>query len=265
MSLLQAPQSALNGIQSGRNYIDNLANKAIVKPKFAKGIGGFVFDYNGQEDVTWAADITDHYVENNTPVQDHIAIKPLKVVLRGFIAELVLQKPQGLIGALDTIQNRLTAVPAYLGRYTPGAIQDAQKFITKATNTVNKIDQAIGRIKNIVGFFTAPGETKQTKAFNTLLALANTRQVMVVETPYKVIDNMAIENVTFIQDDNTRELTDISVTLKEMRFVDLKTTTDINANRRTQMSQTSTDKGKTSGTPVSAAYKGFQKLGWVAP
>src|SRR5262245_9752879 len=109
----------LQTIQNGRNYLDGLANKYIVRPKTVLGIGGFVFDYEGDTRVSRQADITDHYAENNDFINDHMAMRPFRLTLRGLVSELVFEKPRGILGALQTIQSRLGVVPAYLGKYTP--------------------------------------------------------------------------------------------------------------------------------------------------
>lgn len=262
MALVETAKQGLQGVQNGRSYLDNLANKFVVKPKTAKGIGGFVFDYEGEANLQIQADITDHYAENNTAIQDHIAIHPIKITLKGFIAELVMRKPTGLAGALEQIQNRLTTVPAYLGKYTPGAVATIQKALTTAQNTVNTIDQSLARVKNIVGLFdkSVLGRTAQEKAYNKLQSLMVTKQLMFVETPYGTFNNMAIESLIMVQDDSTKEWSDITVSLKRLNLVDVQTSTiDFRAGRNVQQSQLPVDKGSTKGTPenVSIAYKVF--------
>jgi len=265
MALTQLPKS---GTQTGfdpRAYVDGLANKFIVKPKTVTGIGGFVFDYEGETNVSIQADITDHYLETNEPVQDHIAIHPIKMTLRGYVAELVQLKPTGLLGALEQIQNRLTTVPAYLGKYTPGAISTIQKAISKTQNTVNTIDQSLARIKNIVGLFSksVQGRTNQERAYNKLQSLMVTRQLMFVETPYGTFNNMAIESLVLVQDDTTKMWSDITVTMKRMNFVDIQTSTlDFRSGRNGPQSQGTVNQGATSGTPVdsSVLFKGLNAL-----
>lgn len=262
MALTEIPKAGLQTIQNGRNYVDGLANKFIVKPKNAKGIGGFVFDYEGETNLTIQADITDHYNEDNTAVQDHIAIHPIKLTLRGFVAELVLKPPQGILGALSSIQNRLTTVPAYLGKYTPGGLATIQKALTKTQNTVNTIDQSLARVKNIVGMFdkTAPGRSAQEKAYNKLQSLMVTKQLVFVETPYGTFNNMAVESLVLVQDELTKQWSDIVVTMKRMNFVSINTATvDFRDGRNVQQAKDPTSKGSTKGTPenVSIAYKLF--------
>ncbi len=256
MALVQSAQTGLGNLnlQDGNNYLNTIANKFIVKPKTASGIGGFVFDYEGEDTVTYQADITDHYLESNDAVQDHIAQRPARIVLRGFVSELVSKQPAGIVGALNTIQNKLTAVPAYLGKYTPGAIAAIQRGITTAQTTVDRINLGLAKVQNIVGFLpgAAPHKSKQQKAFAQLTALWQSRQVFTVETPYRYFDSMVIETLSFVQPEETRDMTDISVTLKQMRFVQVASVSNIDTfgGRAAVQRQPQAAQGKTQGTPV---------------
>ncbi len=257
MSLTADAQTGLGSLnlQDGNNYINSAANKYIVKPKNLKGINGFVFDYEGETNLTLQADITDHFLETNDPVQDHIAIRPIKITLKGYVGELVQKAPQGLVGALASIQNRLTTVPAYLGRYTPSALSTIQKSITQAQNTVNTINQGLARVQNIIGLFpgATPQKSKQQKAFAQLQSLYLTRQVFTLDTPYGPFDSMVIETLTFVQPEDTKYWSDITVTLKQLRFVDtqsVQATSGAFGGRGAQQRQDLTSQGKTKGTPV---------------
>ena len=95
---------ATNTIQSDRPSIyDTLSTlqtsnpdqyAAIVRPDNPpSGIGGFVFDIPGDEEVRMKANISRHYVESNVPIADHIALEPEQITLRGMVAEIaVVQK-----------------------------------------------------------------------------------------------------------------------------------------------------------------------------
>ncbi len=266
MALVQTAQSGLGNLnlQDGNNYLNTLANKFIVKPKTASGIGGFVFDYEGETTVQSQAEITDHYLESNDPVQDHIAIKPFRLTLRGYTGELAQKSPGGVVGALSIIQNKLTAVEAYAGKYTPGALLAIQRAVTTAQNTVNQINLGLAKIQNIVGFLpgAAPQKSKQQKAFAQLVALQTSRQVFTVETPYRYFDSMVIESLTFIQPEDTKDWSDISITLKQMRFVQVQTVSTSNdtfGGRAAYQRQDPVSQGKTQGAavPTSLLFKAF--------
>lgn len=257
MSFVQPVKSGLESVQNGRNYLDTLANRFVVKPKTVRGIGGFVFDYESETTVQLQADITDHFAENNTSIQDHIAQRPARINLRGFVAELAVKAPEGLHGLFTAIQSKLGVVPAYLGDYTPQALQKVQAVLTQTQSVVNRIDQGLARVKNIVQVFdnSAPEPTKQAKAYAQLEALYLSKQVFVVETPYKMFDNMVIESLSISQDETTRDWSDISVGLKQVRFAEVRLVADDGtfASRTAAQRAAVADKGKTKGQEVSVS------------
>jgi hypothetical protein len=262
MAILQVAKTGLGAVQNGRAYLDELANKYILKPKSANGIGGFVFDYEGEAGIHIRADITDHWAENNTAIQDHIAVHPTRITLRGLVGELVMAKPTGILGVLDAIQDKLGQVPAYLGKYTPQALGKVQKAVSKAQSTVNTVDQALSRVQNIVGLFdkSVLGLTKQQKAYQKLQGLLVSKQLLIIVTPFGTHNNMVAESISLIQPEETKSIADISVTLKQMRFVDTQTTyAFFKGGRLAQQSQSQTDKGKTTGAQadVSILYGTF--------
>jgi hypothetical protein len=248
-------------LQDGQNYLNSLANKFIVRPKTAKGIAGFVFDYDGDSTVTLSSEITDHYLESNDPIQDHIAQKPVRITLRGFVSELAQKAPEGIVGALSTIQNKLTAVPAYIGRYTPGAVQGIQKGINAAQATVNEINLGLSKVQNIVSFLptllpsSSPRQTKQQAAFAQLASLWESRQIFTVETPFRYFDAMAIESLSFLQPEDTRDWCDITVTMKQLRFVETRTisSSSVFSGRSAIQRQGKANQGKTQGTPIESS------------
>lgn len=261
----------VNMALKGRSALDELANNYLVKPASAEGIAGFLFDYEGETQIVVDDEITDHYTESNRFFQDHDAHKPLEITMRGFVGELVAQAPQGVTGALSILQNKLTTLPALLGKYTPGALSKVQGAINSATNTVNKIDNYISRAKNIMGLVAggSAAPTKQAQAFGKLMALRDTSQVFNLVTPFgfmaegdpatgKAVPRcFVIKHLVFIQAEETRQWADIAVTLKEVRFAEV-TASDKgqspaaalqnNAGRAALQRMTQTVKGKAQGT-----------------
>ncbi len=217
-------QDLLNGVTSSN---PNQGKYVLIPPKgFLGGIGGFVFDYEQDDDIMLDAEITDHYAEDNSAVQDHIALKPYRITMRGFVSELILPAPsQGIFGAMTTLQQKLGTVPAYLGKYTPQGLQKLTNSISKGVSTVqnyaNEVGQYLNQAKNaaaLLGGATA-APTKQQKAFITLATLRDTRQIFNVLTPWVFLSGMAIESLTMTQPEATESKSDISVTMKQMRFV----------------------------------------------
>lgn len=74
--------------------LEVLQQRAIVRPQNPPpGIAGFLFDIPEEDQISLSADVTDHYLEDNTSVVDQIALKPEEVTVRGLVAELTSMQP----------------------------------------------------------------------------------------------------------------------------------------------------------------------------
>jgi len=63
---------------------------ALVTPEnLPLGVAGFLFDIEGEEIFELRSDITDHYVEDNTTIQDQWGRLPERITLNGYVGELV--------------------------------------------------------------------------------------------------------------------------------------------------------------------------------
>ena len=61
---------AENNVALVKSSFDNY----VVRPTNKFGLGGFVFDVASETETRMEADITDHYVEDNSAIQDHIGV-----------------------------------------------------------------------------------------------------------------------------------------------------------------------------------------------
>ena len=63
---------------------------ALVTPEnLPLGVAGFLFDIEGEDVFELRSDITDHYIEDNTTVQDQWGRLPERITLNGYVGELV--------------------------------------------------------------------------------------------------------------------------------------------------------------------------------
>lgn len=261
----------LNMVTSARSVADGIAN-FILKPANAKGLTGFIFDYEGETVVHHQSEITDHYTEQNTFINDHAAQKPARITLRGFVGELVDNPNVGVLGAINTLQSKLTTLPAILGKYTPAVVQKIAAETTKATNVVNKVDNAISRAQNIVGLIlgSTPAATKQQKAYQQLYCLWQANAVFTLDTPFNYFKSVIIESMTFVQDETTKQWSEISVTVKEVRFTGVvpagpglspQLAAQEIAGRAAKQRQAQTNQGNAQGTSVPLPKLDFSVFG----
>lgn len=252
MSLgLITPERVQMSLNAGSYLNSKVA--AIVSPKHAEGINGWVFDIPKSEQVRLSSDITDHYMENNSFVNDHIVDRPIEITLSGFVGELVWKKPTGFGADLNFFSGSLSVVDAYLGDYSPQELQKQQNLLGEIQKNNNFVKQIVQKTTNIVKSFSGDGQSKtlQQVAYNELKALKDNRSLLKVQTPFAYFENMLIQEITFVQGEDSNSYCDISITLKEARFAEISVVSfdeDLLPSRNQQQDTKESDNGTIKGT-----------------
>lgn len=174
------------------------------------------FDIPAQETVTHEADVTEHYTESGSYIEDHIIIKPIKIQLGGFIGELVHKRDNSDSGGNSaTVASKLTDVDAYHDEQTD---QGSQIQTASQTKAQEDIDSAQSETEQYNG--TAESQSLQTQAYNQIISIFKAKQVVSCQTPWAIFDSMLIESVVAKQDEDSDEISEFTVALKEARFTD---------------------------------------------
>ncbi|MDE3073916.1 MAG: hypothetical protein KGJ86_00680 [Chloroflexota bacterium] len=190
---------------------------AIVRPDNPPpGIAGFVFAISNDETVELESDITDHFTEDNNPVQDHIALKPETVTVTGEVAEVV-KSPPGAVGT-NSVPNPLPDLPGLRPELSPGA--QSAFDLGEEDDTVQSAEAA----GSLYDFYQErlpqqPDQTKQGVAFGYFYQLWKGRMLCTVETPWGFFTNMAVQSVSSHQGPSTRNTTDFSIVFRKIRTV----------------------------------------------
>lgn len=201
-------------------------NTYVVRPINAFGVGGFVFDIEGESTVNLTAEITDHFVEDATTIQDHIAVKPKKVILKSYVGELVYRQDPDTDTFIQKAVQKLTVVNEYLPTLTDMAQQvldlrqereDSPLSLDNLGNiatskTINRISDYWAFVKNMM-----PELPRQQQAYMYFKSLINQKILVSVQTPFEFMNKMAIESITAIQPEGSKYISDFSITLKEIR------------------------------------------------
>ncbi len=185
------------------------AYNAIVRPNSPPaGIGGYLFDIPGDEEVRLRSAISRHYVESNTPISDHITLEPEMITLRGVVAELANGLPATAM--LSPPGNPLPVLSAMSPGLTPGQQQAAGA-------TVPVQDQPSGLYQYYLSGSPVGSLTRQTNAFLFFQQAWWGRQLMSVETPWGIFLNMAIADLRVVQSRETKYLSDFTVIFEKIR------------------------------------------------
>lgn len=244
-SKIQAGGAALSLITATRALIGtgNAAN-------LPDGISGFLFDIPTSEQLDLQAQITDHYVEENYAVQDHIALTPMKITLTGEVGNLVFA--QNVFSKFtQTVLDRLTPI----GVLSPAQSLSAQQALGEIDRLQSAAQSALTQFNNLSDAF-GPDETgtdPQQKAYYKLQGMYDDRNIVSVQTPWKTFPSMAIESLSFSQDEETKDKSVITAVFKEIRTVELTVSTGQLQGRILAQKSTVTNKGPVKGEDKSIA------------
>lgn len=175
-----------------------------------------LFHYEGEQTVTLESDITDHYIEDNTAIQDQVALRPELISTHGFIGELNDVVPKAL-RPLKIAADKLTTLVAYTPQLTETAlIAYSQAFFAYQVAS-QAINAGVSAWSSIVGGSSGV-QTKQGAMFQQFYGYWQKRTLFTVQTPWGLFQDCAILSLRAIQDSETRVITDFEVRFKKLRF-----------------------------------------------
>lgn len=217
MSILPINPNVKDNLNTLPDLVRNVTELPIVrelsKPNKA-GVSGYVFDIIGTEEMLIDSDITDHFIEDNSAIQDHIALRPERFVLSGYVGELRNLLPNSFLGFLTTAQSLGTIFD-----FAPDFPKQATQIYNEISDVAAKVGEVYNQAANIYEIFfqKSTTENRQQEAFQYFYNLWLSRQLCEVETPYGILKNVAIESIRVKQDEETRLVSDFSITFKKIR------------------------------------------------
>lgn len=228
--------------------------KYIVSPLNAFGVGGFVFDIEGESVANLSADITDHYLEDNVAVQDHIAIRPKKIVLKSYVGELVFRQDDSTNTFVQKVTQKLTTLSNILPTLSRAATQITDFIKNGKLNDISLSNVTLESVNKTTDYWAlvknfATGGSRQQQAYMYFKALMEKKLLVSVQTPFEFMANMAIESITAIQSEDSRFISDFTITLKQIR-------TAQTASVELGPSQNRSPEFNASGTPNAPVYQG---------
>lgn len=187
-----------------------------------------LFHYEGEQTVQLKSDISDHYVEDNTAIQDQIALRPEMITVHGFIGELNDLAPPGLEKA-KFWTNKLTTISSYAPKLTTTAtnlFNTASRLYSNARNVRDSAVATWGTVtgtggQSVIGsngLKQQPNQNKQQVAFQQFYGYWRSRTLFTVQTPWAVFQNCAIDSLRAVQDAETRVISEFEITFKLLRF-----------------------------------------------
>lgn len=233
-----------------------LPQNSVEDDNIPDGIQGFVFDVPLSESLSLSAQITDHWIENNSTIQDHIAIEPIKITLVGNIAEMVYTTTKAQLYALQAIE-KLT----FVGAFVPSMSEKALAFVSAYTSVNRQIEQAVSQYNDLNSLFSnTKKKSKQATAYDRLYQFFSNRALVTVKTPWANFTNMAIDSIDFSQSAETSEISEVTVSLKQINMTTvLLSKVPLKGPPKSQRSEP-VNNGVTSGKSIAkSAVDGFKE------
>ncbi len=193
----------------------------------------FVFDYEGENSLELTSDITDHYSDENLPLEDQIALKPVLYTVQGFVGELNDIAPS-FLKPIKFAADKLTNIGAYAPQVSVTALlayQEAFFLYQVGRNVANTAVSAWASLTGTGGLSVigengleiSVNQTKQQTALQQFYGYWNERRLFTIQTPWAVLQDMAIQKIRAVQDEKTDSVTDFAIDFKMIRKASTQT------------------------------------------
>ena len=218
---------------TGKELVEIAQDVAYVIPEEApRGIGGFIFNIVTEDTVELSSQITDHYTENNLSMQDHIALDAPKVTVRGLVGEIESLPPndaqRNLSIGFTVVPDFMAADPSLGKDGTGGTNEMYTSIIKNVSDAYNKIEKQKNSpinnsaLSSVYSVYEqkVPRNTNQSKqeyVFRFFFTAWRSKMLFTVETPWGIFDKMAIERVNVNQGENSRFVSDFTISFKQIR------------------------------------------------
>lgn len=262
--LAQVNKQSIDTTALATNLIKNSINisEAVVTILGNFGIAGFKFHIPQSEQIKLENDITDHYIDTGSAVQDHVARRPITITLNGYQGEYfysvhpIEDTISKIIPTMSLVKQFLPKVREVTQRIKARKNEQAliqvnedgtfskvyqNRILDKDLNAIDlfKLFQNLYKLKNA-----------QTQTFYFFEALWKAQALFSIETRYQRFDNMLLQLVTATGDNNA-DISDFHVTFKQINITTSKVESikDV-AGRLKEQTAPITDKGIDKGKEV---------------
>lgn len=223
----------------------------------------YIFDTRGEEEANLESDITDNWIEDNTTMQDHIGLKPMTITLRGYVGELTNKTDPDLQQLQEKYKNLSPKLPnlsiSAMNPFLPELTTQAQYVVNRAEEVYGiykKANESIERIDDKMAGMATPELTNQQDVFEKFRRLWLKRSLSWVYTPFGLFHDMAILSLNARQDEDSKYVSEFSVTFKQVRIADnIKTYTDQEKEKSAKAAMTlATQQDKGVKKPISKSF-----------
>jgi hypothetical protein len=174
--------------------IQNFLNRNIESKKEQVGIAGFSLFARVREVTNFKSQAPVTYLEDGSPVQDHIINDPITLTIEGVVGDIYIERSP-LEKRLNKINALIGKTTQFLPQRTISAIQKTNAAINKFRDRVRKIESAVQAGTSILGF-TSPTKPPQEAFLDLMEASFEGKQLVKVEMRYRTYEEMRITDLS---------------------------------------------------------------------
>lgn len=195
------------------------SNKAYIAPTLRTSFGGFVLDLLQDEVIDLSASSTDHIVEDNSIINDHITNEKTRIQLTGIVSDINLRPDTTPSEEQPLEGHRFNDQPkAMVDKQDTAGTKQAQRHIEEAERP-NQQKEEVTPTDNIYGNSQSRIiGNRQQQALGFVQGLRETKQLVSIKTRIGFFTNMYIESCTIQTNQKDATQSIISLGFSEFRF-----------------------------------------------
>jgi len=267
-SLIKVTPNSNAGISNQTGPIQNLSGLSGANVPNGTGLpqllnfapAAILFNYEGENVSELESDITTHYTEANSPINDNIALKPEIIRTSGFIGELndIIPGAQSIV---QLVESKLSSLGSYIPGFSTSAlivINEAILAYETANSLVQSIQNApfVSPTKTVINGAVFANQTQQQIYYAKFYQYWLAKTLFTVQTPWAIFNNMVIKNLRAVQSADTQMVTDFEVTFQRF-YVSYSTVNVVSKNSQGTASNYSSSVSNNGGSQLATSANAF--------
>lgn len=201
-----------------RDYIDGQFRN---EKKEQVGIGGFTALARITEKTVRSSEVPTVYLEDGSPISEHIIRKPLSIIIEGNVSD-VYKQPSNLVYAIQRVQKAIGVITQYLPERTEAQVSVVSSLANDVVDALNGIDAEIKAGQQLTGYLGLINNSigGNIKSFvDAMEAHFFSNETIAIDMPYNKYDRMRIINIE-IEKDNSNIAVSFRLEAKQINFVE---------------------------------------------
>lgn len=193
------------------------------------GIGGFRAYARVSESSTLSSSAPTTYLEDGSPVNDHVVQDPLVINIEGEVSDVYIEREPALDLLTRTQAEIGNIASKYAGDKTIATIQRGNAAINDVLNIARGIDEVIADGKQALSFLgNQDEESKSNQEFflDEMEAIHAAKKPIAIQLKYRTHETMVITSFVYSINNSENKIS-FKITAQKIRFAET-TFTDIN-------------------------------------